>query len=107
MEEYCPAVFLLRNTAANSSATVILELKYFNSRRTEIAPSEEPKFDEFPDIWDAPSATSSPRYWMRKTPQQRPTLCLLPAAAKEEAKAHQKTREKTAKKSTPRKRKVA
>lgn len=91
MQTYCPQV--APAAASNPPTdTVNLSLKYFEVGKVEtgeaiapIAPSQEPQPAEFENIWEAPIATSSPRYWMRPTQLQQPTVYLLPAA-KEEVK---------------------
>jgi hypothetical protein len=113
MQTYCPPV--APAAASNPPTdTVNLSLKYFEVGKVEtgeaiapIAPSREPQPAEFENIWEAPINTSSPRYWVRPTQPQQPTVYLLPAAKEEVKPATKKTRKTPAKPRATRSRKAA
>lgn len=100
MQTYCPLVAPLES---------ILPIDNVNSKskylQVEIIAPIEPALNrepaEFEDIWETAIASSSPRYWVRPTPQEQPTLYLLPPAKEEVKLATKKSRKAASITKTP------
>jgi hypothetical protein len=102
MAEYCPPVAPPNQDAQTLTENLLIEIFQLTGSGEAIAPEPE-------DIWSMPISTSSPRYWVRSTPPQPPTLYLLPPA-KEEVKPAKKSRKTAAKpktSATPKRKKAA
>lgn len=101
MAEYCPPVALLESILPIDNSNSKSKYLQVEKKTKAIAPITPITQQAEEDIWEAPIATSSPRYWVRSTQPQQPTLYLLPPAKEEIKPATKKTRKTPAKSKTP------
>lgn len=88
LQTYCPPI-----------DNGISKSKYLQVEIIEPGLNREPADVE--DIWAMAIASSSPRYWVRPTPQEQPTLYLLPPAKEEVKLATKKSRKAASITKTP------